>query len=65
MFCEMMICTSMLQVLTPMIKGAWTSENLARFSYHSVYIYTVEIRYNGLEGTGELWLLNPIVVKSN
>ena len=26
---------------------------------------TVEIRYNGLEGTGEFWLLNPNVVKSN
>ena len=24
---------------------------------------TVEIRYNGLEGTGEFWLLNPNVVK--
>ena len=26
---------------------------------------TVEIRYNGLEGTGEFWLLNLNVVKSN
>ena len=26
---------------------------------------TVEIRYNGLEGTGEFWLLNPNLVKSN
>ena len=26
---------------------------------------TVEIRYNGFEGTGEFWLLNPNVVKSN
>ena len=26
---------------------------------------TVEIRYNGPEGTGEFWLLNPNVVKSN
>ena len=28
-------------------------------------VYTVEIRYNGPEGTGEFWLLNPNVVKSN
>ena len=25
----------------------------------------MEIRYNGLEGTGDYWLLNPNVVKSN
>ena len=25
----------------------------------------MEIRYNGLEGTREFWLLNPNVVKSN
>ena len=27
--------------------------------------YTVEIRYNGLEGTGEFWLLNTNIVQSN
>ena len=26
---------------------------------------TVEIRYNGLEGTADFWLLNPNVVKLN
>ena len=28
-------------------------------------VTTVEIQYNGLEGTGQFWLLNPNVVKSN
>ena len=30
-----------------------------------IQLHTVEIRYNGLQGTGEFWLLNPNVVKSS
>ena len=30
-----------------------------------IFTYTVEIRYNGPEGTGEFWLLNPNVVILN
>ena len=36
------------------------------FSHGDIAITgTVEIRYNGLEGTVEFWLLNPNVVKLN